>query len=250
MNKMTFLIILILFLYSVEFFLSYRRNIPGDRKKHLLTNFLMVMVSSVSVRAVIYFIVFFEIDIYSFNTLRLPENMHFLYLIILDFFIYIQHVLSHRWNWFWAFHKVHHADHFLDTSSGVRFHPGEILISYFYKIGLVILLGIPKDIFLIYELMLSSLALFNHSNIRIPKVVDKYLRLVIVTPSFHFVHHSKENHEMNSHFGNTLSIWDRLFKTYRKDSLDNENQDFGLKDVDIADSESLRKMLLFPLSRD
>ena len=98
--------------------------------------------------------------------------------------------------------------------------------------------------------MLSSLALFNHSNIRIPKVVDKYLRLVIVTPSFHFVHHSKENHEMNSHFGNTLSIWDRLFKTYRRDSLDNENQDFGLKDVDIADSESLKKMLLFPLSRD
>lgn len=250
MNKLFFFFLLIVLFYLLEFFFFYNDPKKINRKKHFKVNILFSIVSYIFLKFLLFIIVYFNIDFFSFKLFTLPNHLSFLYFIILDFFIYLQHVLSHRLDWFWALHKVHHADHFLDTSSGLRFHPLEIVVSYFYKMLVVIIIGVPKEVFVLYEIMLSAMALFNHSNIKIPHFIDKYLRLILVTPSFHYVHHSTENDEMNSHYGNTLSIWDRIFRTYKRDSLDSDHIVIGLKNVSKKKADSFKEMLLFPLGRD
>lgn len=250
MNRIILLSLLTMTLYSLEYLFKFRDDSNENRWKHSLTNFLFVALSSILIRALLFVLVYFNIDFFSLKLFTLPNYLNFLYFIILDFFIYLQHVLSHRLDWFWALHKVHHADHFLDTSSGLRFHPLEIVVSYLYKMLVVIIIGVPKEVFVLYEIMLSAMALFNHSNIKIPHALDKYLRLILVTPSFHYVHHSTENDEMNSHYGNTLSIWDRIFRTYKRDSLDSDHIVIGLKNVSKKRADSFKEMLLFPLGRN
>ena len=253
MNRLIFLGLFTLLLYFLENFFRFKTYPLKNRVGHTLTNLSMALVSNILLKSVLFLLTLYSIDFFSFNLLKLPKGLNFLYLIILDFLIYIQHILSHRLNWFWSFHKVHHADHFLDTSSGLRFHPLEILISYFYKMFFVVLLGVNKEVFVIYEIMLTSFALFNHSNIEIPMKVERYLNLVFATPNFHRVHHSKENSLMNSHYGNTLSIWDRLCKTYYKDELDLvklKKQSIGLNHIEETRADSIKEMLTFPLSRD
>lgn len=156
-------------------------------------------------------------------------------LIVFDFAIYWQHRLSHKWNWFWQMHSVHHSDASLDFTSAVRFHPLEILVSGFYKLLLISLLGPSVVSFLIYEILLSSFALFNHSNINLPKAWDTKLRKVFVTPNMHYPHHSPKKQLTNMNFGNILSIWDRIFKTY----TDTDNQEFGLEDFQADDFKKI-----------
>ena len=134
--------------------------------------------------------------------------------IILDFLIYVQHVLSHRVPMLWRFHKVHHADRDIDVTTGIRFHPVEALFSMVYKCALILLLGpLPLAVF-IFEVLLNGSAMFNHANVKLPLWLDKILRLVIVTPDSHRVHHSTIPSETNSNYGFFLSTWDRMFKTY------------------------------------
>jgi sterol desaturase/sphingolipid hydroxylase (fatty acid hydroxylase superfamily) len=135
--------------------------------------------------------------------------------LLLDLAIYIQHVIFHKVEFLWRLHRMHHADLDFDLTTGIRFHPIEIILSLIIKIGVVLVIGAPALAVLIFEIVLNSSSLFNHANIRIPYKVDKILRLFIVTPDMHRVHHSVIREETDSNFGFNLTWWDYLFRTYR-----------------------------------
>ena len=136
-------------------------------------------------------------------------------IIIMDFVIYIQHVMVHAVPLLWRLHRVHHADLDYDVTTGSRFHTLEIILSMLIKFATILLLGPPIIAVIIFEVILNATAMFNHGNISLPKTLDKYLRLFLVTPDMHRVHHSVEDDEANSNFGFSLPWWDRLFGTYR-----------------------------------
>ena len=135
--------------------------------------------------------------------------------IILDGAIYLQHVMVHAVPALWRLHRVHHADLDFDVTTGSRFHPIEILLSMLIKFAVILLLGPPLLAVIIFEVLLNATSMFNHSNVRLPFAVDRIVRWFVVTPDMHRVHHSHLQHETNSNFGFNLSIWDRLFGTYR-----------------------------------
>lgn len=135
--------------------------------------------------------------------------------VILDFVIWLQHVMVHAIPLLWRLHRVHHADLDYDLTTGARFHPIEIILSMLIKFATVLLLGPPTLAVVIFEVVLNATAMFNHANARLPLGLDRALRLVLVTPDMHRVHHSVEDDETNSNFGFNLPWWDRLFGTYR-----------------------------------
>ncbi|MGB8816469.1 MAG: sterol desaturase family protein [Rhizobiaceae bacterium] len=139
--------------------------------------------------------------------------------LILDFAIYLQHVMSHALPAFWRLHQVHHADLDVDSTTGTRFHPLEILISLGWKAALVAVFGISAWTVVIYEVVLNAASVYTHGNIRIPAKSDYALRWLFCTPDMHRVHHSVIPQETNSNFGNFLSVWDRLCGTMRRDPL-------------------------------
>jgi sterol desaturase/sphingolipid hydroxylase (fatty acid hydroxylase superfamily) len=136
-------------------------------------------------------------------------------IIVLDFVIYLQHVLFHAIPALWRLHRMHHADLEFDVTTGGRFHPIEILLSMIFKLTVVTALGAPPFSVLLFEMLLNATAMFNHSNIHIRVGVDRVLRWLVVTPDMHRVHHSIVVRETNSNFGFNLPWWDRLLGTYR-----------------------------------
>ena len=135
--------------------------------------------------------------------------------LILDFAIYLQHVLFHAVPALWRLHRMHHADLEFDVTTGLRFHPVEILISMGIKLAVVAALGPPAIAVLVFEVLLNATSMFNHGNVRMPAGLDRALRWLVVTPDMHRVHHSVLPHETNSNFGFSLPWWDRLLGTYR-----------------------------------
>ena len=135
--------------------------------------------------------------------------------LILDLAIYLQHVLFHAVPALWRLHMMHHADLDFDVTTGIRFHPVEIVLSMFIKLLVVAAIGPPALAVLVFEVLLNATAMFNHGNVRLPPALDRRLRLLVVTPDMHRVHHSVLPAETNSNFGFNLPWWDRLFGTYR-----------------------------------
>jgi sterol desaturase/sphingolipid hydroxylase (fatty acid hydroxylase superfamily) len=133
----------------------------------------------------------------------------------LDLVIYGQHVMFHHVPWLWRLHRMHHADLDIDVTTGVRFHPVEILLSLVIKIATVALLGIPAAAVVCFEVVLNATSMFNHANASLPRWLDRVARLMLVTPDMHRVHHSILRQETDSNFGFNLPWWDRLFGTYR-----------------------------------
>lgn len=169
-------------------------------------------------------------------------------IIVLDFAIWAQHVAVHHIPLLWRFHRMHHSDVDLDAVSGIRFHPVEILVSMAYKCVVVAALGPSVAAVIAFEIILNGLAIFNHTNVLVPKWADQILRHVIVTPDVHRVHHSILAHETNSNYGFCLTWWDRLFRTYRaQPAKGHENMTLGL---DFARSERaamVDRLLLQPM---
>ena len=133
---------------------------------------------------------------------------------ILDFAVWLEHLASHKIPLLWRIHRVHHADVGFDVTTGLRFHPLEIILSMAWKAGVVVVIGAPVLSVLIFEIVLNGSSMFNHSNIRLGPNVDKWLRPIIVTPDMHRVHHSSEPAETDSNYGFNFAFWDRLFSTY------------------------------------
>lgn len=149
--------------------------------------------------------------------------------IALDFVIYIQHIMVHAVPVLWRLHRVHHADLDYDVTTGARFHPVEIILSMLIKFATIMVLGPPVVAIIIFEVLLNTTAMFNHSNVKIPLGIDRILRLFVVTPDMHRVHHSVEDDETNSNFGFNLPWWDRLFGTYRdQPAAGHDNMTIGI----------------------
>ncbi len=150
------------------------------------------------------------------NWVRVPGWLAVLVaVLVLDLVIYWQHVVFHAVPVLWRLHRMHHADLEFDVTTGLRFHPLEILLSMVIKLAAIAVLGAPAIAVLVFEVVLNGSAMFNHSNVRLPARVDAWLRLVIVTPDMHRVHHSVVRVETDSNFGFNVPWWDRIFGTYR-----------------------------------
>lgn len=171
--------------------------------------------------------------------------------VILDLAIYLQHVLFHAVPALWRLHRMHHADLEFDVSTGLRFHPIEILLSMLIKFAVVAALGAPALAVLIFEVLLNATSMFNHGNVRIPRGIDRVLRWFVVTPDMHRVHHSILSRETNSNFGFNLPWWDRLFGTYRaQPAAGHENMTIGIEQFRDRRELGLDRMLLQPFRGD
>lgn len=183
------------------------------------------------------------------NVVEAPFWLAFLVsFLVLDLAIYLQHVMFHAVPALWRLHRMHHADLEFDVTTGLRFHPVETLLSMGIKLGVVAALGPPAVAVLVFEVVLNATAMFNHGNIRLPLGLDSLLRLFVVTPDMHRVHHSIHPAETNSNFGFNVPWWDRLLGTYQAQPRDgHEAMTIGIEEFRTPRELWLDRMLIQPL---
>ncbi|MDG1995202.1 MAG: sterol desaturase family protein [Emcibacteraceae bacterium] len=168
-------------------------------------------------------------------------------MLLLDMLIYGQHVMMHNVPLLWRLHRMHHTELGLDVTSAVRFHPIEILISMLIKMAFVLVMGIPVVAIILFEVILNGLALFNHSNIKLPVGLERQLRKIFVTPEIHWIHHSEIQNETNSNYGFNLVFWDKLFGTYiDKPTFNFQEMRQGLIEFGFEKPLSLIELMLSP----
>ena len=232
-----------------------RKNRALGRTHRWVSNLLIVIIDSIFVR-LLFPIVAVGVAALSvkngwglLNMTPLPDWLEILLaLILLDMAIYWQHVAFHRIPFFWSFHKVHHVDRDIDVTTGLRFHPIEIVFSLAYKLAVVLVLGAPVLAVILFEIILNGCAMFNHSNVKLPLSVDRVLRRFIVTPDMHRVHHSIHMRETNSNYGFSLSLWDRIFKSYiDQPKAGHDDMVIGLEEHQTKAPASLSWSLLLPI---
>ena len=168
--------------------------------------------------------------------------------VAMDFVIYLQHVMFHAVPIFWRIHRMHHADLDFDVTTGIRFHPFEIILSMLIKFAVVMVMGPPVLGVIIFEVLLNATSMFNHGNVRILCGLDRILRWIVVTPEMHRVHHSVVYYEINSNFGFNLPLWDRVLGTYcDQPRMGHEGMTIGLGNFrDIKNCAILPGMLAIP----
>ena len=184
-----------------------------------------------------------------FNAIEVPFWVALVVsMLLLDLAIYLQHVMFHAVPGLWRLHRMHHADLDFDATTGLRFHPVEILISMGVKLAVVAALGPPAIAVLLFEILLNATALFNHANINLPRPVDRVLRWVVVTPDMHRVHHSVDPRETNSNYGFNLPWWDRLLGTYvPQPARGHDEMEIGIEQFRTTRDLWLDRMLTQPL---
>ncbi|MFY0690326.1 MAG: sterol desaturase family protein [Paracoccaceae bacterium] len=204
--------------------LAPRRARSLPRAKRWATNWAIVILDAITLRALAIALPLLAVGAAIdagengwglFNTLGLHAGLEILLtVLIFDFAIWLQHLIMHKIPVLWRLHRVHHADVDIDVSTAIRFHPVEIALSMLLKIGLVYVLGPSALGIILFEIILNGTAMFNHANIKLPLKADAVIRKVLVTPDMHRIHHSNQRTEHDSNYGFSLSIWDRLFRTY------------------------------------
>lgn len=211
---------LFLALAAMEY-LAPRRELKPVKARRWFTNWAIVAIDSVAVRLVFKAAAVggalwaAENGVGLFNLVAAPYWIAFLVsIVVLDFAVWFSHLASHKVPLLWRMHRMHHSDVDIDVTTAIRFHPFEILLSMAWKYAVVLALGAPAAAVLVFEIILNGLAMFNHANMRLPLWLDGWLRLLIVTPDMHRVHHSTDMRETDSNYGFNLSIWDRMFGTY------------------------------------
>lgn len=184
------------------------------------------------------------------NVLALPFPVKVIVgIVLLDLVVYLQHVMFHAVPILWRLHMMHHADLDYDLTTGLRFHPVEIIISMGIKLAAVAAIGPSAFTVILFEILLNGLATFNHGNIYIPYAIDRVLRLFLVTPDMHRVHHSVTIRETNSNFGFNMPWWDRLFGTYRaQPAAGHEGMTIGLAQFRDPNRLGLLWMLALPFT--
>jgi len=241
-------------------FAAPRRRLSVGRVKRWVQNLGVVVVNTAAVRAAFFFLPALAVG---FAALMAEQGIGLLNLVdlsfwakvligavVLDGIIWAQHVAMHHVPVLWRLHKVHHADLDIDVTTGLRFHPVEIVVSMVLKLAAIALLGPPALAVLIFEILLNGGAMFNHANVALPSWLDRILRVVIVTPDFHRVHHSTVVRETNSNFGFNLSVWDRLFRTYNAEpQAGHDGMDIGLEEYRDARRQGFGWMLVLPFRR-
>ena len=237
--RLTFFLSILIILIMAEILLPKKKRIH-TRKDRWITNGLITLINTASVNivhiAIPLIAIVAAVDVSNgkmglFNIINFPIWIEIiLTVIILDFIIWGQHLLSHKIPFVWRFHRMHHTDRDLDVTTAVRFHPFEIIFSMFIKITSIYILGASAIAVIIFEIMLNGMAMFNHANLRIPFRIENILRKFIVTPDLHRIHHSIYIDEHNKNFGFSLSIWDKIFKCYLDQPRDgHKDMKLGLK---------------------
>jgi len=233
-----------------------RRQLTDSKRRRWVTNLSMVVIDTAVVR---FFLPVLPVGMAIMaqqrgwgilNLIVLPSWIKIILAVTaLDFVIYLQHVLFHFLPILWRLHRMHHTDLDVDVSTGNRFHPIEILISMGIKLATVSLIGAPAVTVVVFEVTLNATSQFNHGNIRIPDALDRWLRLVVVTPDMHRVHHSIIPRETNSNFGFNLPWWDRLCGTYRdQPEGGHEGMTTGLKEFRDPAMLRLSRLLIQPFA--
>ena len=204
--------------------LAPRRARSQLRSKRWLTNWGVTVINTLTLRLMAFALPLLAVGAALdadtqgwglFNAISLPLWLEIaIVVLIFDFAIWLQHLITHKVPLLWRLHRVHHADVDMDVTTAIRFHPVEIALSMLLKIGLVYLLGPAAIAIVIFEIILNGTAMFNHSNLALPAGLDRIMRKVLVTPDMHRVHHSVQRSEHDSNYGFCLSIWDQLFGTY------------------------------------
>jgi sterol desaturase/sphingolipid hydroxylase (fatty acid hydroxylase superfamily) len=186
-----------------------------------------------------------------FNRVALPRGVAVVSsVVLLDLAIYVQHAVFHWVPVLWRVHRVHHSDQDFDVTTGIRFHPIEILLSIVIKFAVVAALGAPPEAVLVFAILLNATSMFNHGNVRIPPAVDRWLRWAIVTPDMHRIHHSVERDECDSNFGFNLPWWDRIFGTYRaRPRAGHREMRIGVQGLQQNDPGGMLRLLGMPFSK-
>ncbi len=232
-----------------------RRKRSFERPMRWFTNLGMVVISSIAIRLIFPSAAAIGVALWAtangyglFGLVDWPFWLEaLLTVILLDMAIYWQHVASHKIPVLWLVHRVHHADPDIDATTGVRFHPIEIVLSMVYKMLVVILLGGPAAAVFIFEVVLNGSALFNHANMKLPLFLDKIIRAVFVTPDMHRVHHSVIREETDSNYGFNLSVWDRMFGSYTDQPREGHGKmEIGLPQYRDGSPRFMGWSLLFP----
>lgn len=232
---------------------------PIKSSTRWLANFGLVFISSVIARLVVP-IGLTAVALYNqqhgiglFNHLALATPVVVvLSFLLLDALIYWQHRLFHKVPLLWRLHRVHHADAHVDASTGLRFHPIEIVLSILLKLIAISVLGVPAIAVLIFEIALNGLALFNHANIRLPQRIEKPLRLILITQILHRIHHSQVVSETNSNYGFSVVWWDKIFGSY-KDAALKDDRDIAIGLVEYPSAKqnaSLWGLLSMPFKNN
>ncbi|MEM8811398.1 MAG: sterol desaturase family protein [Pseudomonadota bacterium] len=231
-----------------------KRAGSGPRQSRWTTNLSLVVVDGIAVRIFLPITAIGAAELAAANGIGLFNMLSWhgiviaiVAFLVLDFAIWFQHLVFHKVPWLWRLHSVHHADLDVDVTTGIRFHPIEIILSMVWKVLVVLAIGAPAVVVFAFEVVLNGAAMFNHANVRLPRTVDRILRLLVVTPDMHRVHHSVEIEETDSNYGFNLSIWDRLFGTYRAAPKAGHGQMvIGLAEYQTDDTARLGWSLLFP----
>jgi sterol desaturase/sphingolipid hydroxylase (fatty acid hydroxylase superfamily) len=232
-----------------------RRRLKVPRGRRWVSNFGIVVLNTVLLRvlfptAAVGMALFTSAHGWGLlNYLNWPYWVELVVAVVaLDMAIYLQHVMVHAVPALWRLHRMHHADLDFDLTTGSRFHPLEIVLSMLIKFGVIVALGPPVAAVVVFEVLLNATSMFNHANLRIPVALDRVLRLFVVTPDMHRVHHSIEDDETNSNFGFSLPWWDRLFGTYRaQPRAGHEAMTIGIRTFrEVRRCSDLDGMLLLP----
>jgi len=238
-------------------FIAPRRVLNESKTRRWSTNLSLVLVNTLVVRFTLPILpvglalILQERGWGILNIITLPHWIKVvLAVLILDGVVYLQHVLFHFLPTLWRLHRMHHADLDIDVTTGNRFHPLEILISIGVKLAAISLIGPPVIAVVVFEVVLNASSQFNHGNISIPEAVDRWLRLFLVTPDMHRVHHSVLPRETNSNFGFNVPWWDRLFGTYRaQPELGHLGMNIGLKEYRDPSKLTLGRLLMQPFTK-
>ncbi len=208
-------------LFALTEWLRPRRPLTVSKGNRWFTNLAIVVLDSIVVRlifpaAAVGVALWAGANGYGlFNALPPPAWLAGLIsILVLDFAVWLSHLLSHKVPVLWRVHRMHHSDRDFDVTTAIRFHPIEIVLSMFYKVAWVVALGAPAWSVILFEIILNGCAIFNHSNTRLPLSLDRIVRLFLVTPDMHRVHHSVIRGETDSNYGFNFPFWDRLFGTY------------------------------------
>ncbi len=235
---------------------SPRRPLLDNRRRRWFTNLSLIVIDTTAVRLLFPILPVALAQLVQtrgwglFGQLDLPFRIKIvLSLLLLDFIIYLQHRLFHHIPLLWRLHRMHHTDLDLDVTSGNRFHPLEIVISMLIKMAAVVFLGTPAEAVLAFEVILNACSMFNHGNIKLPAAFDRLLRLLVVTPDMHRVHHSTIVRETNSNFGFNLPWWDRICGTYRSQpEKGHPDMTIGLKEYRDPQKLTLLRLLIQPFT--
>lgn len=225
---------------------DHRRRWPANLGMALLSSLLLRLLFPIAAAGVA--LMAEERGLGLLNLVDMPHWARFaLALLALDFLIWLQHLVFHKIPILWRLHLMHHSDPALDATTGIRFHPLEILLSMLIKMAAVLALGAPAPAVMAFEILLNATAMFNHANIDVPRRLDRWLRLALVTPDFHLVHHSVIRAEHDGNYGFNLPWWDYLFGTYKAaPSAGRDRMEIGLRDWRSATGPGFFAMLLLP----